>query len=440
MPSQAKTSLLMFVLAMVGFGACGGPEGRVVDSLDDSTVELGLTSVPSFGSNPGGLAMYRYVPAAMPTGAPVVVVLHGCTQTAADYEKTGWNALADTYKFYVVYVEQTTGNNALRCFNWAGEYGDPTNLQRGQGENESIKQMVDKMKADFSVNPARVFVSGFSGGGAQAALMLAVWPDVFAAGATLAGIPYNCTTTYSEVSGCLKPGKTLSPTEWGNRVRAASSYTGPWPRLAIWQGTADSVVDPNNTTQLLHQWSNVHGIDETAELTDTSVTGTTRKEYRDAQGKALVETWAVTGMDHGIPVDPANGCGTAQAYILNKGICSSFYIARFFGLTGGNVPYDGGVPLPDAGKPDSGLPDAGPSDAGLPDAGPPDAGLPDAGGQCTAVTDSTYNLVASGKAVRCGSYNMYACAGGTQLGLWNLFVKATVHSTNGTSWLAGPCR
>ena len=51
--------------------------------------------------------------------------------------------------------------------------------------------MVDKIKADFSVDSSRVFVTRFSGGGAQTALMMATWPDVFAAGATVAGIPYN---------------------------------------------------------------------------------------------------------------------------------------------------------------------------------------------------------------------------------------------------------
>ncbi len=426
--------------------SCGpGAGAEVTDDADlsssgSTTSVASLTAVSSFGSNPGALNMYRYVPANMPAKAAIVVAMHGCTQTANDYTKVGWNEIAEKYKFYVVYPEQTTSNNALRCFNWGGEYGDPTNIKRGEGENLSIKQMVDKMKADYSVDANRVFVTGFSGGGAQTALMLAVWPDVFAAGATVAGIPYNCTTTFSEVSGCLKPGKNLTEQEWGGRVRAANpSYNGPWPRLAIWQGTADSVVDPSNTTQLLRQWANVQGIDTTADESSTSGKVTWRA-FKNAAGKALVETFQITGMDHGTAVDPANGCGTAAQYVLNVGVCSTLQIAKYFGLTGVVPdPPDAG-PVVDAGKPDAGPVDAGKPDAGPVDAGKPDAGSVDAGnGSCNEVTDTTYNLVLSGKAVRCGSWLAYACAGGVQLGYWNVFVKATVHSSDGATWLAGKC-
>lgn len=299
-----KTRLIL--LSLVTLSACGPIETPVPDPL--GTHQAQLTAVTGFGSNPGGLNMYKYVPANVPPNAPLVVAMHGCTQTAADYAASGWNAIADQFGFIVLYPEQATANNSLRCFNWAGEYGDATNLQRGQGENESIIEMVKKMQTDHSIDASRIYVTGFSGGGAQTALMLALWPDVFAAGATVAGIPYDCTTTYSEVTTCLKPGKNLSAAEWGNRVRAAmSSYTGTWPKLAIWQGTADSVVAYDNSSELLKQWTNVHGIDQGGDATDTSVPGTTRVQYQDANGVTQVETWAVANMDHGQAVDPSHG-------------------------------------------------------------------------------------------------------------------------------------
>ena len=97
-----------------------------------------LAAVADFGANPGALDMYEYVPADLPANAPLVVVLHGCTQSANAMTAAGWNQLADQYQFAVVYPEQSSANNPVECFNWAGEYGDTANLVRGQGENQSI--------------------------------------------------------------------------------------------------------------------------------------------------------------------------------------------------------------------------------------------------------------------------------------------------------------
>ncbi len=305
----------------------------------DSTSEGLLTEVQSFGSNPGGLKMYKYVPAGVPADAPVLFALHACSQTASAYEGAGWNALADELKFYVVYPEQQSANNPALCFNWAGEYGDPTNLMRGEGENESIHQMLDKMRQDYSIDPSRVYMSGFSGGGAQVALMLATWPDLFAGGAILAGIPYDCTTTFTEVSTCLNPGIDRSPMDWGDRVRNAFSYSGSYPIISLWQGTADTTVKPTNQMELLDQWTNVHGIDETPDVMDT-VDGHPHEAYQNAAGDTLIEVYHLTGMGHGTPVLPSAGCGQTGAYFLDVGICSSRHIAEFFGLDGSVTPVD----------------------------------------------------------------------------------------------------
>jgi len=80
----------------------------------------GLTQVTTFGSNPGGLDMFEYVPQGLPSGRPLVVVMHGCTQTASSMVAAGWNTLADQYQFAVLYPQQTSPNNPVGCFNWAG--------------------------------------------------------------------------------------------------------------------------------------------------------------------------------------------------------------------------------------------------------------------------------------------------------------------------------
>jgi poly(hydroxyalkanoate) depolymerase family esterase len=314
----------------------GCAPGAALDSSDSSenAATSSITEVRSFGENPGALKMYEHVPANLTPHAPLVLVLHGCMQGAIDASTTGWNTLSDDLGFTVVYPEQQSANNAMRCFNWAGEYGDPANLIRGKGENESIKQMVDTALGSHGSDPKRVFIVGFSGGGATAALAAAVWPEVFQGAATLAGIPYDCTRQFSEVSGCLSPGKDKTPEQWGKLVRDANpSYTGPYPRMSIWQGSADNVVSPTNRTQLIRQWTNVHGLSMTPSATNT-VDGQPHSVFKDDSGQVIVETYEIQGMSHGVPVVAAGGkCGATAQYAIDKGICAARHIADFFGLT-----------------------------------------------------------------------------------------------------------
>jgi poly(hydroxyalkanoate) depolymerase family esterase len=289
------------------------------------------TEVTGFGGNPGNLRMFKYVPPGLPANAPLVVAMHGCSQSAASYDaETGWQLLAQRWQFALLLPQQQSANNSSACFNWF----EPGDIARGAGEPLSIKQMVDRMKADHGSDAARVYVTGLSAGGAMTAVMLATYPDVFAGGAIVAGLPYRCAISQSAAFGCLNPGSDLSPAQWGDKVRAASTHAGPWPLLSIWHGDADFVVRPLNLTEILQQWTNVHGIDQTADVSDT-VAGFPHRVYKDASGAARVETYLITGMGHGTPVDPGTGetqCGTAGAYILDANICSSYYIGRFWSL------------------------------------------------------------------------------------------------------------
>ena len=297
------------------------------------------TEVTGFGSNPGNLRMFKYVPPGLPANAPLVVAMHGCSQSAASYDaETGWQMLAQRWQFALLLPQQQSANNSSTCFNWF-EAGDTA---RGSGEALSIKQMVDRMQADHGSDPARVYVTGLSAGGAMTAVMLAAYPEVFAGGAIVAGLPYRCATSQSAAFGCMNPGTDLTPAQWGDKVRAASSHTGPWPIVSIWHGDSDYVVRPANLTESMQQWTNVHGIDQTADVSDT-VGGFPHRVYKDAGGTPRVETYAITGMGHGTPVDPGTGetqCGTAGAYILDVNLCSSYYIGHFWSLDNldGNAP------------------------------------------------------------------------------------------------------
>ncbi|HEY0095306.1 MAG TPA: Ig-like domain-containing protein, partial [Archangium sp.] len=143
----------------------------------------------------------------------------------------------------------------------------------------------------------------------------------------------------TDAFSCMAPGADKTPTAWGDLVRNAyPGYTGPFPKISIWHGTGDYVVKNTNQTEAVEQWTSVHGIDLTADVNDT-VAGYPHKGYKDAAGNVLVETYAITGMGHGTPIDPATkfpggtaACGTAGAYILDTDICSTWYVAKFFGL------------------------------------------------------------------------------------------------------------
>lgn len=335
-PGRRFTALLLAAAA-----GCGPLEGGLLEeqaSADVAQVASELTQVTGFGTNPGNLLMYRHVPSGVSANAPLVVVLHGCTQTAAAMESSGWTAAANVYKFYVVYAQQQSSNNSSSCFNWF----EPGDIARGGGEALSLKQMVDSMKSSYSIDPARVFVTGFSGGGYMVPVMLATYPDVFAGGAINAGGPYRCATSMTQAFSCMSPGVDNTPKAWGDLVRGAySSYTGPRPRVSIWHGTSDFTVRPANATEAMEQWTNVHGIDQVADTTDT-VAGFPHKVYRNSAGTALVETYDLTGMGHALAVDPqysfpgsSTVCGATGAYISDVNICSTYYQALFFGLTGG---------------------------------------------------------------------------------------------------------
>lgn len=297
------------------------------------------TEVSGFGSNPGNLRMFKFVPPGLPANAPLVVAMHGCSQSAASYDvETGWQMLAQRWQFALLLPQQQSANNSSTCFNWF-EAGDTA---RGSGEALSIKQMVDRMRTDHGSDPARVYVTGLSAGGAMTAVMMAAYPEVFAGGAIVAGLPYRCATSQSAAFGCMNPGTDLTPAQWGDKVRAASSHTGPWPIVSIWHGDSDYVVRPANLTESMQQWTNAHGIDQTADVSDT-VGGFPHRVYKDAGGTPRVETYTITGMGHGTPVDPGTGetqCGTAGAYLLDVNLCSSYYIGHFWSLDNldGNAP------------------------------------------------------------------------------------------------------
>ena len=200
--------------------------------------------------------MFAYAPEHLPPKAPLVIALHGCTQTTDEYDHgTGWSSLADSLGFAVVYPQQQPANNPQNCFSWFL----PGDIARGHGEALSIKEMVEHAIVTFAADPGKVFVTGLSAGGAMASVMLATYPEVFAGGAIIGGLPYGCASNVEQAFEAMFTDRGHAARALGDTVRAASKHRGPWPKISVWHGTSDPIVKPSNAEDIIRQWSNCTG-------------------------------------------------------------------------------------------------------------------------------------------------------------------------------------
>ncbi|WP_428033022.1 extracellular catalytic domain type 1 short-chain-length polyhydroxyalkanoate depolymerase [Ancylobacter sp.] len=285
-----------------------------------------LSVLSDFGSNPGALKARYYCPANLSKRAPLVVVLHGCKQDAPEYDhRAGWSQLADQAGFALLYPEQRHGNNPNMCFNWFR----PGDARRDVGEALSIRQMIEAMIESHDLDRDRVFVTGLSAGGAMANVMLATYPELFAGGAIIAGLAYGTATTVPEAFDCMRGQGTASDEELWALLRDASAHSGPWPRVAIWQGAADHTVAPSNAEDIALQWRNVHHLDDRPTLSEVSG-GRAKRVWCNESGEPVIELNTVAAMGHGTPL--ADDLGAPGPYMLDVGISSTREIARFWGL------------------------------------------------------------------------------------------------------------
>lgn len=310
--------------------------GRTVAALratkpgDGSRTDARLRDVHGFGSNPGQLGMKVHAPADRAPGAALVVVLHGCTQTAAEYAgPAGWLDLADRFGFVVVAPEQQRANNPNLCFNWY-QTGD---IQRGRGEAASIAQMVSHAVRSYDLDARRVFITGLSAGGAMTSVMLATYPEIFVGGAIVAGLPYGVANSLGEALEAMAMSSARSEAELGNSVRRTADNPGPWPTVSVWHGQSDRVVRPAAGEAVAAQWRNVHGVEGPARTARTPE-GRDFLVWLSADGTPVVELHRVVGLGHGAPVKAGgpNGCGYPSVYTPETGVSSSFEIALGWGL------------------------------------------------------------------------------------------------------------
>ena len=291
-----------------------------------------LTEITGIAANPGNLRLYRYLPDNMARKAALVVVLHGCAQNARNYALgSGWLQLARRHGFALMFAEQKRSNNANLCFNWYL----PEDANSDVGEAQSIHAMVQTLKQRHSLNPSRIFITGLSAGGAMSCALMTRYPETFAAGAIIAGLPFGAANSMGQALAAMANPAKLSAGEWADLARAASPSPGQWPRLSIWHGSADRTVSPENARALERQWSALHCLGD-APTDELDLPGLVQRFWRDRTGTALVESIMIKGMAHGMAIDATgrNGpvIGQPGPFFHDVGIASALHIARSWDL------------------------------------------------------------------------------------------------------------
>lgn len=295
-----------------------------------------LVELKNFGENPGSLNAYIYVPKSISNekNVPLVVALHGCSQTAHNIaEETGWNTLAEKHGFIVLYPEQKIANNASRCFNWFSK----KDIKRN-GESKSIKNMIDHVIQNYAIEKSSVHIYGLSAGGALTAAMLAQYPDQFQSGAVLAGGAYglakNAAQAYKVMKG--KDKTYTTPKQLAGLVQDLLSTEQSYPKLIVLYGTEDKVVHPKNSEKLILQWIGLNPNETFKENIAFLLNGqVTRKAYLTQENKEYIIEYKLSNFGHFLPVDPGtadNQGGKIGQFSKAIGFFSTYYIARDMGL------------------------------------------------------------------------------------------------------------
>ncbi|AHE55789.1 extracellular catalytic domain type 1 short-chain-length polyhydroxyalkanoate depolymerase [Sphingomonas sanxanigenens] len=263
----------------------------------------------------GALAYRLYRPAGATAGMPLVVMLHGCTQSPEDFAAgTGMNALADELGFLVAYPRQTQAANAQKCWNWF----NPGDQQRDRGEPALIAGLTRDILAETGADPGRVYVAGLSAGGAAATIMAAAYPDLYAAVGVHSGLACGAARDLPSALAAMKRGGGAAKTRQGQRFVPLISF----------HGDRDMVVHEVNAREIVAAATAAAGAPLTVR-TETGVSPSGRRFRRDlsvdAGGTVLIEQWTVAGAGHAW-----SGGDAAGSYTDPAGPEASREMLRFF--------------------------------------------------------------------------------------------------------------
>lgn len=253
---------------------------------------------------------------------PLVVMLHGCAQTATDFATgTNMNRLADELGFIVLYPQQSQSANLARCWNWHA----PEHQLRGRGEPALIAGLTRHVMALARANPSRVYVAGLSAGAGAAAIMGAAYPDIFVAVGIHSGVALGKAHSL---------GTAMAAMRGRGRAKPAQKMRRPLPMI-VFQGDQDRVVHPSNAAEFLANLENSRpGPLISQSFPGKSAKGRefTRKVYRSPAGEVLLEVWTIHGSGHGWSGGHAAGSYTDPAGPEASREMLRFFLARKRGL------------------------------------------------------------------------------------------------------------
>lgn len=285
-------------------------------------------------SNPAGSRAYKvYVPTAE-SDAPraMIVMLHGCTQSADDFAAgTQMNRLADLHGFLVVYPEQAAPANPSKCWNWF----KPQDQTRGTGEPSLIAGIVGEVARRHGADPRRIFVAGLSAGAAMAVVLGETYPEVFAGVGAHSGLPFGSAHDIPSAMAAMKGGRSGMP---GLRsVTGAAAAPGRKAAQAVpvivFHGDRDHTVQQANGEHIVQQARDAHRqLSQGAGLRAESLTGVapggrrfSRTVHADDRGHVRIEHWTLHGAGHAWSGGHASGSFTDSA-----GPDASVEMVRFF--------------------------------------------------------------------------------------------------------------
>lgn len=293
-----------------------------------------LVEITNFGANKGNLEMYVYKPINNDMEVSLVVVLHGCAQTATEMaEQSGWNTLADSNNFMVLYPQQKVENNLNRCFNWY----ENMDISKNDGESATIKEMIQFAIQNYDIDPSKIFISGLSAGGAMTNVLLANYPDLFDSGAILSGIPFKAandlTTAYAAMQGKIE--KTNE--EWVASISNNNlNYDGKYPKVVIVHGSDDPFVSIKNAEIIEMQWKGIHKIETNLTIVpEFNGNSDINKITYFKNNCPFIVKYEINNLGHAMAVDPGlekHQGGNVAKFAVDKNFHTTYWVANFFGL------------------------------------------------------------------------------------------------------------